>query len=278
MNGLKIIRTRCNFTICEIADILGVSRQLVSSWENGRKIISNRRSKQLSEFFGVDECFFGEITEEQNQQLNEKAMFLFRYHDKDIFKYKPDENTNDISQVMVYFRNNDETSLSEEYNKLKKRQEDTIKRIDLFIGKKLGHMESEMMRMSNYTKIYNDFAGLIESIDEQKSYLKVPYRFEIIDVLDAMRLAFGLLDEETFKEYRKSDNFVGRDKNHIFELAETIRNHWTLIQDYHENVRANSRKNRPPKNNNPLPSVDLQIKQREKEHSQLIELLTQLDK
>ncbi len=268
MNGLKIIRTRCNLSLNEIADILGVSRQLVSAWENGRKTISKRRSKQLSEFFGVDECFFGEITEEQKQQLDGKAMFLFRYHDKDIFKYKPEESVEDISRVSVYFRRNDETSLSEEYNKLKKQQEDTVEKIDMFIGKKLGHMESEMMRMANYTKIYSEFAGLIESIDEQKSHLKVPYHFEIIDVMDAMRLAFGLLDEETVKKYRKSEYFVGRDNDHIFELAEIIRNHWMPIKDYHENLRANFGKNRPPKNNNPLPSVDVQIKQIEEKHRQ----------
>lgn len=268
MNGLKIIRTKCNFTIGEIAEILNVSRQLVSAWENSRKEISAKRLRQLSEFFGIDECFFGEITEEQKQQLDEKAMFLFRYHDKDIFKYKPDETVKDISRVMVYFRNNEETSLSEEYNKLKKQQEDTIERIDSFIGKKLGHMESEMMRITNYTKIYGDFAGLIESIDEQKPHLKVPYRFEIIDVLDAMRLAFGLLDEETVSGYRKSEYFVGRDNDHIFKLAEAIRNHWLPIEDYHEKLRANFGKNLPPKNNNPLPSVEVQIEQMEEKQRQ----------
>lgn len=268
MNGLKIIRTKCNFTIGEIADILNVSRQLVSAWENSRKEISPKRLRQLSEFFGIDECFFGKITEEQIQQLNEKAMFLFRYHDKDIFKYRPDEDVKDINRVMVYFRNNEETSLSEEYNKLKKQQENTVERIDMFIGKKLGHMESEMMRMSNYTKIYGEFAELIESIDEQKSHLKVPYRFEIIDVLDAVRLAFGLLDEETVSKYHKSEYFLGRDSDYIFKLAEIIRNHWTPIKDYHENFRANFGKNRPPQNSNPLPNVEVQIEQMEEKHRQ----------
>ncbi len=268
MNGLKIIRIRCNLSINEIAGILNVSRQLVSAWENSRKEISPKRLRQLSEFFGIDECFFGEITEEQIQQLNEKAMFLFKYHDKDIFKYKPDEDVKDINRVSVYFKGNNETSLSEEYNKLKKQQEETVERIDMFIGKKLGHMESEMMRMANYTKIYSDFAGLIESIDEQKSHLKVPYRFEIIDVLDAVRLAFGLLDEETVRKYHKSQYFVGRDNDHIFKLAEIIRKHWMPIKDYHENLRANFRKNLPPKNNNPLPSVDVQIEQMKEKQRQ----------
>ena len=269
MNGFKIIRTKCNFTIGEIADILNVSRQLVSAWENSRKEISAKRLRQLSEFFGIDECFFGEITEEQKQQLDEKAMFLFRYHDKDIFKYKPEENIEDISRVMVYFRKNDKTSLSEEYNRLKKQQEDTIERIDMFIGEKLGHMESEMMRITNYTKIYGEFTDLLESIDDQKHYLKVPYRFEIIDILDAMRLAFGLLDEEKVKGYHQSEYKVGMDSDYILELATIIKNHWTQMNDYHENYRKSIKKLISEKNNDKtLPSVEVQIEQMEEKQCQ----------
>lgn len=33
MNGLRFIRIQCNYLIGELADKLGVSRQLVSSWE-----------------------------------------------------------------------------------------------------------------------------------------------------------------------------------------------------------------------------------------------------
>lgn len=37
MNGLKYIRTRCNLSLSELADMIGVSRQALSSWENGKK-------------------------------------------------------------------------------------------------------------------------------------------------------------------------------------------------------------------------------------------------
>lgn len=45
----------------ELADILDVSRQQVSAWENGVKTISQKRLRQLSEYFGVDEKFSGYI-------------------------------------------------------------------------------------------------------------------------------------------------------------------------------------------------------------------------
>ncbi len=270
MNGLKIIRTRCNLSINEIADVLGVSRQLISAWENGRKIVSEKRRKQLSDFFGIEETLFGEINEEQKTYIIEKAMFKHKYHSKDIFKFKPKDDVDDISKVMVYFRGETEISLSDTYDAAKRVKEDTVNRIDNFIHKnKNEDMESEIMRITNYTKIYGEFSDLLESIDEQKHYLKVPYRFEIIDILDAMRLAFGLLDEEKVKGYRKSEHRVGMDSEYILELAAMIKKHWMQIKDYHENYRKNLRKHTPEKNNDkPLPSVAVQIEQMEEKQRQ----------
>lgn len=269
MNGLKIIRTRCNLSINDIADILGISRQLVSAWENGRKIISSKRAKQLSEFFGINEVLFGEINEKQKIYIIEKAMFKHKYHGKEIFKFKPEDGVDDISKVVVYFKGDSGVSLSDAYDAAKRVKENTVDRIDSFIHNNKGeHMESEITRITSYTNIYGKFTDLLESIDEQKTHLKVPYRFEIIDVLDAMKLAFGLLEEETVRGYRKSEHLVGMDSEHIIELAEIIRNHWVPIKDYHENLKANFGKNLPPKNNNPLPSVEVQIEQMEEKQRQ----------
>ena len=63
MNGLKYIRTQCNFSLSELAERLDVSRQIISAWENGKKEIPEARKEQLAEFFGIDKCFFDEITE-----------------------------------------------------------------------------------------------------------------------------------------------------------------------------------------------------------------------
>ena len=53
MNGLKFIRTRCNISLNELADILDVSRQQVSAWENGVKPISQKKIKPVIEVFLV---------------------------------------------------------------------------------------------------------------------------------------------------------------------------------------------------------------------------------
>ena len=54
MNGLRFIRTRCNLSLSELANKLGITRQALSSWENGYKEIPNQRKEQLVNFFGID--------------------------------------------------------------------------------------------------------------------------------------------------------------------------------------------------------------------------------
>ena len=268
--NLKNLRSSYKMTQKQLANLLEVDQRTVSAWENEKKSISAKRSRQLSEFFGIDETFFGEINNEQKTYIIEKAMFKHDHHGKEIFKFKPEGGVDDISKVMVYFKGESEISLSDAYDAAKRIKENTVNRIDSFIHKNKGeHMESEIMRITNYTKIYGELSDLLESIDEQKHYLKVPYRFEIIDVLDAMRVAFGLLDEEKVKGYNKSECFVGMDSEYILELAAMIKNHWMQINDYHENLRKNSRKNKTENNNDkPLPSVEVQIEQMEEKQRQ----------
>ena len=58
--ALAVIRTRCNYSHTVLASVLGLSRQVVSAWENGKKkIIKNAFGHKLGEFDGKvtrDEC------------------------------------------------------------------------------------------------------------------------------------------------------------------------------------------------------------------------------
>ena len=58
MNGLRYIRTRCNLSVNELADAIGVSRQAINSWENEKKEIPKQRLEQLESFFGIDKTCF----------------------------------------------------------------------------------------------------------------------------------------------------------------------------------------------------------------------------
>ena len=79
MNGLKFIRTRCNISLNELADILDVSRQQVSAWENGVEPISQKRLNQLSKYFGVDEKYFLDISEDDKEFIVSKALYRRKF-------------------------------------------------------------------------------------------------------------------------------------------------------------------------------------------------------
>ena len=89
MNGLKYIRTRCNLSLSELADMIGVSRQALSFWENGRKDIPEQRLEQLAEFFGVNREFLGEISDEMKNELIDKAMFRYDENGKEYYRFRP---------------------------------------------------------------------------------------------------------------------------------------------------------------------------------------------
>ena len=51
--ALAVIRTHCNYSQMTLALVLGLSRQVVSAWENGKKKIPEGRLAELALLFGV---------------------------------------------------------------------------------------------------------------------------------------------------------------------------------------------------------------------------------
>ena len=47
MNGLKYIRTKCNYSQRALAEAMGVSRQAINMWENSKKLPSKERKEDL---------------------------------------------------------------------------------------------------------------------------------------------------------------------------------------------------------------------------------------
>ena len=131
MNGLRYIRTQCNFSLSELADRLNVSRQIISAWENGKKEIPEARKVQMAEFFGIDKSFFDDITEEQKKVLLGKAMFRYVESGVETYRYKP--NMQEKSQT-AYFIPEREMSLDEEFIELQRVQKQLLERINHIIS------------------------------------------------------------------------------------------------------------------------------------------------
>lgn len=87
MNGLHYIRNKCNLSLSELADKLGVTRQMVSAWENGRKSIRESRLHELSKIFGIEEELLGEISEAQLADIDNRPLFIIKCQDPMYKKY-----------------------------------------------------------------------------------------------------------------------------------------------------------------------------------------------
>lgn len=76
MNGLKLIRARCNYSQAALAEKLGVSRQAVNMWENAKKAIPDKRKEDLCAFFGIEnKDWFDEIDDATADEICEKPMY-----------------------------------------------------------------------------------------------------------------------------------------------------------------------------------------------------------
>lgn len=110
MNGLKYIRTQCNLSLNELAEVLGISRQALSSWETNQKPLPEKRREQLAEFFGVDMRFIGEITDEDVQFLRDRVMFSYVIKDKEVRLFRPREGTKTLYRQYMWFRDKSDNS------------------------------------------------------------------------------------------------------------------------------------------------------------------------
>ena len=74
MNGIKYIREKSNFTRNALAERMGVTRQTVTLWERGVRRPDKNHLKWLCVFYGVEEKWFGELSDADMAILKEMKM------------------------------------------------------------------------------------------------------------------------------------------------------------------------------------------------------------
>ena len=130
MNGLRYIRRTCNLTISELAKVLGVSRQAISSWENNKKRIPDHRLIQLSDFFGLDKAYFEEITDKEQKELWDKEAYRYKNGDKEYYTFRDSEDKDNKYPLHGYLDYDSELTLDEQYRLAIKRKEDAISKVE----------------------------------------------------------------------------------------------------------------------------------------------------
>lgn len=217
MNGLRYIRTQCNFSLSELADRLDVSRQIISAWENGKKEIPEARKVQLAEFFGIDKSFFENITEEQKKVLLGKAMFRYVESGVETYRYKP--NVQAKSQT-AYFIPEREMSLDEEFMELQRVQKQLLERINHIIsGPEQASLRDQMSYIVRGTEVFGKIADAMAACFSKEPLLKMPYFSGIMEVLQALNIAISGTDNKEMQgvDTAKVEELVSAMRR-IFEL------------------------------------------------------------
>lgn len=236
MNGLRYIRTRCNLSLSELADVLGVTRQALSAWENGKKEIPEQRCEQLANFFGIDKEYFGEISEEKQKYLLEKAMFRYDDNGKETYRFKPQQNLTSLVGVPICFMGEMEMSLDEQFVCAQRKKQETLEKIDDIIKwtDNAGSIQSQSVCINRGCTVYGMINEMMEKMRGMKSYLKMPFYYEMLNVWKAMMMAYGLMDTEDVSFLDKSSYYCGEDGEWIYQMYELIKSHWDCELAFHE--------------------------------------------
>lgn len=89
MNGIKYIREKSNITQYWLAEHMGVTRQTVTQWEKGVRKPNKEHLKWLSEFYGIEEKWFGKLSDDELDVLNEMFMYEHFEEDKEYYTFIP---------------------------------------------------------------------------------------------------------------------------------------------------------------------------------------------
>lgn len=223
MNGLKLIRTQCNISLSGLAEILGVTRQIISVWEHGKKEIPETRLEQLSEYFGIEPEFFGEITDEQKETILDKPMYIWGDDENGYYLYRRDSRNR-----MIHFANRERKFLpSEEFRQCKSIQKELITNINQQInGPIQRHIGEQMAATKRGIKYYDYCFENMSLAFSKKPDKKMSYYRRLIEILMATTIAFGgdceLPEEKDSYCYAENPVFIKGLSEYIKEYINSI--------------------------------------------------------
>ena len=242
MNGLKFIRKQCNFSLSSLAEYLGVSRQIISMWENGKKEIPYKRKQQLSQFFGVGEGLFGEITEEEKQVLLDKAMFIYKSGTENAYRYIPEDEN---ERQMVHFMKERQFTIDEELAISVQDNKELIERIRKNMSCAAnGSIMDELAASYRTRYVFSNFTDAYEYCFSKNPIEKMPCWQVMALVSEAVREAFtGQKRKDKFDgDYReeKDDDFVEAVSDIIKKKIESELTDLLQMQQKHINKKVST--------------------------------------
>lgn len=221
MNGLQFIRTRCNISAIALAEHLGVTRQMISAWENGRKSIPESRKKELSDYFGVEEKYLDEISEEDMDKLIHSAMYRYSAENgRERFKFGSDG-----SGDPVYVDDDHFESIDQKRKKLKKKERWLVEELKGYVdGRHCSSIMEEIQQVDRGIKILEYAIHLLKAIGDKKNHQSQITEYEISDVLDALMIYLGFDTEENVEgRIYSKDGTLRIDSSGVHDLVKDLR-------------------------------------------------------
>ena len=258
MNGLKFIRTRCNYSQAALAEELGVSRQAINMWECAKKPLSESRKNELKEFFGLEtDEWFGEIDNDTIEKIKKLPMYQKNDEVSDHYHFYPQMESK-FGKYRIFFPNeaSEEISLDEKCalkrNELKNLSYD-IQQYSESIGSKNSHDRLALMHRTQ--RVFGGLYDAMKCIKTKRPGERMIYNEALFAMLDAINIAFGNISLEDFKntEDKELEAFkkaIGETDDRILvydfsalteQVSEMILNR---ITEYSEIIYGNAVKNK----------------------------------
>lgn len=179
MNGLKIVRKKCGYSLDELASEINVTKQTISMWENNKLNISFKRKRQLSLLFRIDIKYFNELDDDDLLELKEKPV----YHDTvDKYIFKPRNGASDMFYTCPIYVSYESTDM---YQKAIKRKSEILNQIDNKFY--LSDDYSKYNKACKINRVCNILELVLNIIEPlKKSNEKMSYYNFVMDVLNEL--------------------------------------------------------------------------------------------
>ena len=237
MNGLKYIREKSNISKSDLAGRMGVTRQSVTLWENGKRKPGTKHLEWLSRFYGIDEKWFGDLSEGDMSVLKEMRMYQHFDCDKEYYSFIPEKD----GWVEISVTCGDMEPMPDD------RYVAVVKEHRLFMKRVEGYLQFESQdkaclddmiiteeRGMSEIGTFLDLMSSVTKVGAEGTYLKVPLRYEIMTAMYAMMIASDQFSTDEVKE-KYSSYFNGEgisiDADYMNELADIMNKHWHKVKD-----------------------------------------------
>ena len=236
MNGIRFIREKSNLTKNALAERMRVTRQTVTQWENGTRRPNKKHLEWLRDFYGIEEKWFGELSDEDLQILKEKKMYRHYDGEKEYLSFIPEKDGwAEISIPCGML----EEMLDDKYSDTMRKKRELIQHVEEYLiykSKSKVCLFDKINVAERGIKDIERFLALMETVQgvgKESTFLKMPFSYEIKTALYAMMIASGQYSEDEIKDlysYDFEDERLNIDVGYLKELVDLMSAHWNNIK------------------------------------------------